>query len=332
MDQKKIFPAPVIHKKPGWHLSEKAATDEKIYFSRRKFLGTVGATGLIAGFPLASARAATDESARWDALYPVTRNDTYKADRELSSEREVLKFNNFYEFGSHKKISKAAQKLKSYPWTVVIGGAVKQERTIDIDDLLKQMPLEERVLRHRCVEAWAMTVPWSGFPLKALVDLVQPLSSAKYVRFETLADKETMPGLSQVWYPWAYTEGITIAEARNDLAFIATGLYGKPIAKQNGAPLRLVLPWKYGFKSIKSITRIDFVDKRPLSFWEEIQPREYGFWANVNPDFPHPRWSQASERLLGSDDRVPTQLYNGYGAFVSSLYSHFDGDKRTLFF
>ena len=182
------------------------------------------------------------------------------------------------------------------------------------------MPLEERVYRHRCVEAWSMAVPWSGFALKALVDFAKPLGSAKYLRMETQADPDTMPGLIQTWYPWPYTEGLTLAEATNELAFIATGLYGKPIPKQRGAPLRLAVPWIYGFKSLKSIVRFHFTDERPVSFWETLIGKEYGFWANVSPKVDHPRWSQATERVLGTNERVPTLLFNGYGEFVADLY------------
>ena len=191
---------------------------------------------------------------------------------------------------------------------------------VDIDDLLARMPLEERLYRHRCVEAWAMAVPWSGFPLRALVEMARPLGSAKYVTMTTFQDSEVAPGQQEFWYPWPYVEGLTITEATNELAFIATGLYGKPIPKQNGAPLRLAVPWKYGFKSVKSIVRFEFTETRPRTFWEEIQPREYGFWANVNPMVSHPRWSQASERLLGSGERVPTQIFIGYSDQVAHLY------------
>jgi sulfoxide reductase catalytic subunit YedY len=197
---------------------------------------------------------------------------------------------------------------------------VEREQVLDIDDLLARMPLEERLYRHRCVEAWSMAVPWSGFALAALVDLARPLGSARYVRMETFLDPEAAPGQRQFWYPWPYVDGLTIAEATHELAFIATGLYGKPIPKQNGAPLRLAVPWKYGFKSIKSLARLTFTDQRPVSFWEEIQASEYGFWANVNPEVPHPRWSQAEETPLGSATKVPTLLFNGYAEFVADLY------------
>jgi sulfoxide reductase catalytic subunit YedY len=191
---------------------------------------------------------------------------------------------------------------------------------LDIDDLLHRMPLEERLYRHRCVEAWSMAVPWSGFPLAALVDLARPLGSAKYLRMETFLDPETAPGQRQFWYPWPYVDGLSMAEATHELAFIATGLYGKPLAKQNGAPLRLTVPWKYGFKSVKSLVRLTFTEQRPVGYWEEIQASEYGFWANVNPEVPHPRWSQAQETPLGSSDKIPTQLFNGYAEFVADLY------------
>lgn len=176
-----------------------------------------------------------------------------------------------------------------------------------------------------------MTVPWTGFPVSQLLKLVEPLGGAKYLEFVTLADKKTMPGLSQSWYPWPYVEGCTVAEAANDLAFLATGIYGKPMPPQNGGPIRLLLPWKYGFKSGKSIVAIRFTDQRPKTFWEALQPQEYGFWANVNPEVSHPRWSQASERLIGSGERVPTQIYNGYGEFVAGLYAGMDAKKDRLF-
>jgi sulfoxide reductase catalytic subunit YedY len=213
---------------------------------------------------------------------------------------------------------------------VALDGMVEKEQTLDIDDLIRRMPLEERVYRHRCVEAWSMAVPWSGFPLRALVDLARPLGGAKYLRMETFLDPDTAAGQKQFWYPWPYVEGLTMAEATNELAFIATGLYGKPIAKQDGAPLRLAVPWKYGFKSIKSIVRCTFTDERPKSFWEEIQGTEYGFWANVNPEVPHPRWSQAMETPLGSPMKVPTVLFNGYAEFVADLYQGLENEPLFM--
>ena len=204
---------------------------------------------------------------------------------------------------------------------------VKTPRTIGYDDLLKQVSLEERIYRHRCVETWAMTVPWIGFPLADLVKLAEPLGSAKYVVFTTVADEKTMPGLHASFYPWPYTEGVTMEEAMNELAFLSVGMYGKTLPPQNGAPIRLTLPWKYGFKSAKSIVKISFTDKRPTTFWQALQDEEYGFWANVNPGVPHPRWSQARERLLGNDEMVATQIWNGYGEQVAAMYANMKGER-----
>jgi len=331
----------------GWELPESAATPETVHAERRSLVKALAAGPVLAAMsPLIAAcdespagnAAKADGKARADGKagadgapqagpYPVARNARYEAGRALTPEDDATTYNNFYEFGSQKNIWRAAQALPVRPWTVTIDGLVEKPMTLDFEDLLKRMPLEERVYRHRCVEAWAMTVPWSGFPMKALVDFARPLSAARYVRMETFHDPAVASGQGQIWYPWPYIEGLTVAEAGNELAFIATGLYGKTIPHQNGAPLRLAVPWKYGFKSIKSIVRFEFTDKRPVSFWEEVQSREYGFWANVNPDVPHPRWSQASEELLGSGERVPTRLFNGYGAFVADLYKGLEGER-----
>ena len=316
----------LIKRRRGWELAESATTPEGVYLSRRELVATMGlATALVAGGSVvASAAEEEDPSAH---LYPVERNPRYTLDREITDEAVAAKYNNFYEFGSHKTIWKLAQELPIRPWTVTVDGMVEQELTIDIDDLVAKMPLEERLYRHRCVEAWSMAVPWSGFPLEAFVRFAKPLGSAKYVRMETFQNPEIAPGQGQFWYPWPYIEGLTIEEATNELAFIATGIYGKSIAKQHGAPLRLATPWKYGFKSIKSIVRFTFTDERPVSFWEEIQGSEYGFWANVNPAVRHPRWSQATELVLGTDERMPTQIFNGYGEFVAHLYEGLEDER-----
>lgn len=322
-----------IRHKQGWELPESLATPEDVFLDRRSLLkGAAAGSILAAPFAaslsrMAAAAADADPSA---GLYPVPRNTRYVLDRELTSEKITSKYNNFYEFGSHKQIHRAAQKLKIRPWTVTIDGLVERTRTIAIDDLLKQMDLEERLYRHRCVEAWSMTIPWSGFPLKALIDFARPLGAAKYVVFETFKDADMAPGQRQIWYPWPYVEGLTMAEATNQLAFMVTGAYGKPLAKQYGSPLRLAAPWKYGFKHIKSIVRVSFSDKRPKTFWESLAPNEYGFWANVNPEVPHPRWSQATERLLATGERVPTQLYNGYAEFVGDLYNNIEGERLFM--
>ena len=224
-------------------------------------------------------------------------------------------------------MGKAAQALKLRPWTVKIDGMVEKVQEIGIDDLIRQMPLEERLYRHRCVEAWSMAIPWSGFPLARLLELAKPLSSAKYVRMETFQNPSMAPGQKQSWLPWPYVEGLTMAEAANDLAFLVTGTYGKPVSKVQGAPLRLAVPWKYGFKSIKSIVRFNFTDQRPKSYWEALQASEYGFWANVNPQVPHPRWSQATEELIGLNERRPTLLFNGYGEYVADLYKGLEKER-----
>jgi len=323
----------LIRRRRGWELPERAATPEHLFRARRQLIKGLAAGGLIAAAApalkaaRAAAAAAEDPSAE---LYPFMRNPRYQPGRDITPEDITSVYNNFYEFGSHKRIAKAAQKLKIRPWSVAIEGLVEKEMTLDIDELIRQMPREERLYRHRCVEAWAMAVPWSGFALKALVDLARPLGSAKYLVMQTFHDAAMASGQKQFWYPWPYTEGVTMAEATNELAFLVTGVYGKPAAKQFGAPLRLALPWKYGFKSIKSIVRFRFTDQRPVSFWEKLQPKEYGFWANVNPEVPHPRWSQATEEVLGTDGRVPTVLYNGYGEQVAHLYKGLEGERLFM--
>ena len=326
-----------ILKKPEWSKPDREATDEDVYLNRRRILTAMGIGGAILAAPFAwrgmqgilpepvpIAPPEPDPSA---GLYPVERNTTFTLDRELTPEKDAITYNNFYEFGSHKSISSAAQTLRIRPWQVQLDGLVEENQIIEIDDLLAKMPLEERLYRHRCVEAWSMAVPWSGFALRALVDFAKPLGSAKYVVMETFHDPEMAPGQGASWYPWPYVEGLTIEEATNDLAFIATGLYGKPIPRQNGSPLRLAVPWKYGFKSIKSIVRFTFTETRPKSFWETVQAAEYGFWANVNPEVSHPRWSQATERVLGTNERVPTLLYNGYADQVAHLYKDLQDER-----
>ena len=320
----------LIKVKRGWELPESAVTPEHVYLNRRAFMG-VAAAGTIAGGALLRGRVAlADETEAWDGLYPVATNETYQAGRELTPEELVTTYNNYYEFGSSKEIAVRAQALNVRPWTVTIDGLVEQEMTLDVDDLLQRVSLEERIYRHRCVEAWSITVPWSGFPLSQLVEIARPLGSAKYLQMTTFLDPEVAPGQNQTWYPWPYVEGLTMAEATHDLAFMVTGQYGKPLPKQNGSPLRLSTPWKYGFKSVKSIVNFHFTEERPLTFWEEINSNEYGFWANVNPEVSHPRWSQAFERILHTGDRVPTVIYNGYGDYVADLYSGLEDERLFM--
>ncbi|MGD9742446.1 MAG: protein-methionine-sulfoxide reductase catalytic subunit MsrP [Dongiaceae bacterium] len=313
----------------GWEIPEREATPEAVFLRRRRLIaGLAAAPALLAGARLltrpAFADAAEDPSA---GLYPATQNPKYLLDRPLTAEADATSWNNFYEFGSSKDVVEEAQALPIRPWMVKIDGLVEQEIEIGIDDLLKQMPLEERLYRHRCVEAWSMAVPWSGFPLASLVAFARPTGDARYLKMTTFMNPEVAPGQQVIWYPWPYVEGLTMAEATNELAFIATGFYGKPIPKQNGAPLRLVVPWKYGFKSIKSIVQFSFVAERPVGFWEALQESEYGFWANVNPEVPHPRWSQATERQLTTDERVPTLLFNGYADYVADLYKGLENER-----
>ena len=318
----------LIKVKRGWEMRESEATPEPVYLDRRRLLKAMGMGALVAATEGLGAEAfAADPPDPSAGLYPMKRNEKYTLDRPITPEDLSTNYNNFYEFSEDKELTDLAQALPIRPWTVTFDGMVEKPMTIGIDDLMKQMPLEERLYRHRCVEAWSMAVPWSGFPLKSLVDLAKPLSSATYVRTESFKDPKVAPGQRQFWYPWPYIEGLTMAEATNELAFMVTGMYGHPVPRQDGAPLRLVTPWKYGFKSAKSIVKFTFTDQRPKTFWEALQSSEYGFWANVNPDVPHPRWSQATERVLGIEGRRPTLFWNGYGDYVAHLYDNLKGER-----
>jgi methionine sulfoxide reductase catalytic subunit len=321
----------LIKRRRGWELGENRATPESLYLQRRSLVKAMGLGA--ASLALPAVASAQDKDKNKDpsaALYPAKRNDKYGVPTPMTAERLATTYNNFYEFGTDKSIWRDAQKLEVRPWTIKVSGMVEKPFEIGIDDLLAKVQLEERVYRHRCVEAWSMIVPWSGFPMRSLVELCKPASGAKFVVMKTLSRPSVMREQRDLLYPWPYTEGLAMDEAMNDLTFIATGLYGKPIHKQNGAPLRLVAPWKYGFKNVKSIVSVEFSDKRPVSFWEKLQASEYGFWANVNPQVPHPRWSQATEKPLGSDERIPTLLYNGYGEFVAGLYADRKAEKLFM--
>ena len=319
----------IINKKI-WNIENQYITDEKIFNSRRKILKNLALGSLFYGGMSSIPKGVFSQS---NSYYPPKVNNLYKVNRVITKESLATTYTNFYEFGSSKNIWRRAAKLKTSPWTITIDGLVKKPLTIDVDDLLRKIGgIEERVYRFRCVESWSMTVPWSGFSLNKILSLVEPSSDAKFIRFETFYEPDIAPGQKQKWYPWPYQEGITIDEAKNDLSFIATGIYGKKLPNQNGAPLRLVIPWKYGFKSIKSIVKISFVSARPKGLWEKIAPAEYGFWANVNPQVSHPRWSQSTEQQLGIEGRIPTVIYNGYGPQVASLYSGLEkGLKDTLY-
>jgi sulfoxide reductase catalytic subunit YedY len=316
----------------SWNAPQREVTPQHVALSRRRFL-TLSAAGLgIAGtagglwwaFRPGSDQevlAPEQETAAGATLYPATLNKQFRdAGRPLTEEAAAARYTNFYEFSSTKAVWRYIDGFTTTPWKVEISGLVARPRTYDLDDLFRTFPLEERIYRHRCVEAWAMVVPWTGFPLAALLGKAEPLPGANYVCFSSFSRPEEASRQRDTSMPWPYTEGLTLAEATNDLTILATGMYGHPLLKQHGAPIRLVVPWKYGFKSAKSIVRIELTKDQPATFWNTLQPNEYDFQANVNPAIPHPRWSQASERMLGTGERFPTMLYNGYGEWVANLY------------
>ncbi len=313
----------------GWEISGNLATPESVYMRRREFLKgtaltTLATSALLMGCTskLPDPDAETPLSEIEKKLYPANRNEQFQLDRPLTSERIAAGYNNFYEFTEVKEdVRVHAQALPTRPWTVEVAGLVRKPKVFDIDDLLKTMPIEERLYRLRCVEAWAMAVPWTGFPLKSLLDAVEPISKATHVRMTTFYMPFTAQGQLAFWQPWPYTEGLTLAEAMNELTFMAVGIYGHPLPKQHGAPIRLVVPWKYGFKSIKSVVKIELIDSRPPTFWNTLQGLEYQFTANVDPKVPHPRWSQAKEKMIGTEEIRPTLPYNGYGEYVAQLYT-----------
>jgi sulfoxide reductase catalytic subunit YedY len=243
----------------------------------------------------------------------------------LTDYEDIVTYNNYYEFSTDKEaVSRLATDYPTSPWQVEVGGLVNNPGTFDVDDLKSMFDQEERIYRLRCVEAWSMVIPWMGFPMSKLLTTVEPTAEAKYVRFETVYDPDNMPGQKSPWYEWPYVEGLRLDEAMNDLALFATGLYGKDLLPQSGAPIRVVVPWKYGFKSIKSIVKIELVAEQPKSLWMAAASNEYGFYANVNPEVDHPRWSQASERRIGELSRRPTLMFNGYEEQVASLYDGLD--------
>jgi sulfoxide reductase catalytic subunit YedY len=330
----------LIKIKRSWEIPERLVTPEAFVMNRRaalKMAGAAAISGVLAGCdntPGTQTNAGSGVASEPDptaSLYPVQRNASYALDRDITPENIVTAYNNYYEFGVEKDDPiRNADRLPIRPWEISFEGMVENPFKTDIDALLKAMPLEERLYRHRCVETWSFAAPWSGFPMKALLDYAKPVSGAKYVVMKTWMNPDVAPDQSQIWIPWPYTEGLTVQEAANDMAFMVTGAYGKPLAKQNGAPIRLVTPWKYGFKSAKGIQRFIFTDERPNTYWMALGPTEYGFWANVNPQVPHPRWSQSTEEILGTGQRVPTLLYNGYGEEVASLYAGVKGERLFM--
>ncbi|GAA5531360.1 protein-methionine-sulfoxide reductase catalytic subunit MsrP [Herpetosiphon gulosus] len=288
-------------------------TPEALFHSRRQFIK--GAAALF-GSAAVLAACGSETSETSDLPAGVDVQTPYES---------IINYNNFYEFSTNKEaVAEASKNFTTNPWTVEVSGLVNKPQTFAIEDLLKQFTQEERVYRLRCVEGWSMVIPWTGFSLASLLKQVEPTSAAKYVRFETVMRPEEMPGQSSSYYTWPYVEGLRLDEAMHDLTLMATGVYGKPILPQNGAPFRLAVPWKYGFKSIKSIVKIELVAEQPTSLWMNAAPDEYGFYANVNPDVAHPRWSQATERRIGEAGRRRTLAFNGYADEVAALYKDLD--------
>jgi methionine sulfoxide reductase catalytic subunit len=302
-------------------------TPEHLYLTRRQFI--VAASAVAAGAVLSACGVATPTPQLALAQpSPQASKATDELGDKLTPFDTVTTYNNFYEFSLDKEgVAPSARDFKTTPWTVQVGGLVNKPQTFGVEDLLK-FTQEERIYRLRCVEAWSMVIPWTGFPLSKLLAQVEPQSKAKYVRFETLLDTKQMPGQRDSYFGWPYVEGLRLDEAMHDLTILATGLYGKPLPPQDGAPIRLVVPWKYGFKGIKSIVKIDLVEEMPISFWMASAPDEYGFYANVNPDVSHPRWSQATERRLGELSRRKTLLFNGYADQVAQMYAGMDLRKN----
>ena len=308
-----------------------AITDESIYRQRRRLLAAFTAAPALALHGCAEAEPPPPPKT---AITPAQARSGFRTDEELTTYGDITTYNNFYEFGTGKSDpSNAAKTLRTSPWSVAVGGECAKPGTVSLDDLLKGLKPEERVYRMRCVEGWSMVIPWLGVPLGEVLKKFEPTSKAKYVAFTSLADPKQMPGVRYRSINWPYREGLRMDEAMHPLTLLATGLYGKPLPQQNGAPLRLVVPWKYGFKGLKSIVEIRFVEKMPETAWHDLQPSEYGFFSNVNPNVDHPRWSQKTERRIAGKasklfaDRIPTRIYNGYGEQVASMYAGLDLKK-----
>jgi sulfoxide reductase catalytic subunit YedY len=302
-------------------------TPASVYKERRTLLKAAAAAGAIAAFPAAGLLVGMPEAHAAMKLGPLGKS-AFSTDEEQTPYNDVTSYNNFYEFGTGKEDpARNAGSLKTRPWKVLVDGEVKKERTFDIEELLKLAPLEERIYRLRCVEAWSMVVPWVGYPLSALIKQMEPTGNAKYVEFTTLNDPQQMPGQKARVLDWPYTEGLRMDEAMHPLTLLTLGLYGEVLPNQNGAPVRIVVPWKYGFKSAKSIVRIRFTEKQPATAWNKAIGREYGFYSNVNPNVDHPRWSQAKERRIGDFLKRKTLMFNGYADEVASLYAGMDLKK-----
>ncbi|NIO10135.1 MAG: protein-methionine-sulfoxide reductase catalytic subunit MsrP [Deltaproteobacteria bacterium] len=315
----------MLIKKPN-DIKSSEITDKKVYLNRRQFLmgASISAVALGTGLALPSMSVQSEKGPKGGMLDGVQKSP-FSTEELKTPYKDVTSYNNFYEFGTDKySPAKQAKRLVTRPWTVAVEGAVKKAKEFDIDELMKLSPLEERIYRLRCVEGWSMVIPWVGFPLNALIKKVEPTGNAKFVEFTTLHDPSQMPGQKRSVLDWPYVEGLRMDEAVHPLTILAVGLYGRVLPNQNGAPIRLVVPWKYGFKSIKSIVRIRFLEYQPKSSWEKAIPHEYGFYSNVNPEVDHPRWSQARERRIGEFRKRKTLMFNGYAEQVASLYQGMD--------
>ena len=300
-------------------------TPKSVYLSRRDILKAMGIVTASAALLAACAPDLPETNGGGAPADLPEGSSTDEMGDTVNTFEEITNYNNYYEFTTDKQgVAKLSADFEARPWEVEVGGLVNNPKTYSIDELLERFPQEERIYRLRCVEAWSMVIPWEGFELAALLNEVEPTAEAKYVRFETLMDPDRMPGQKVSFYPWPYQEGLRLDEAMHPLTILATGLYGQPMPNQNGAPIRLVVPWKYGFKSIKAITKIELVAEEPETMWSTIAPNEYGFYANVNPQVDHPRWSQKTERRIGEIGRRATHMFNGYEADVAHLYEGMD--------
>jgi sulfoxide reductase catalytic subunit YedY len=303
-------------------------TPESLYLSRREFVKSLGIVGLSSLF-LAACKGESSESVQIDEKGLKVQSQADELGDPLTPYEAITNYNNYYEFTTDKEgVARMAKGFPTDPWTIEVAGLVAKPKKFAIADLVRRFDQEERIYRLRCVEAWSMVIPWMGFPLAKLLKEVEPLGEARYVRFEAIYSPEQMPGQRNRWYEWPYVEGLRIDEAMHDLTILATGLYGKPLPPQDGAPIRLVVPWKYGFKSIKAIVKIDLVRDMPVSLWMAAAPHEYGFYANVNPEVDHPRWSQSSERRIGELGRRKTLMFNGYEEEVAHMYTGMDLRKN----
>jgi methionine sulfoxide reductase catalytic subunit len=317
----------MLIKKPG-DIKPSEITARELYMNRRQFILAASASALSAAAVLSGESPFSANRAIAAQKLNNLRKSSFSTTEKQNSFKDITTYNNFYELGTEKEDPAAnAKYLTTRPWTVSVEGEVKKAKTYDIDELIKIAPLEERIYRLRCVEAWSMVIPWVGFPLSALIKLAEPSGSANYIQFVTLQDPKRMPGQRYRVLQWPYVEGLRMDEAMHPLTILSVGLYGEILPAQNGAPIRLVVPWKYGFKSIKSIVKIRFVEKQPPNSWNLMQPQEYGFYSNVNPEVDHPRWSQATERRIGEFFRRKTLMFNGYGEQVADLYRGMDLKK-----